>query len=79
MRRDAGSQNPAAKIGQLALENDLLEGALIKAGLLVVQQYQLLKLARSTTYYQLTSVSESTQVLMRRIDKLHLHYPFAGA
>jgi len=45
----------------------------------VVRQCQLLKLARSTAYYQPTPVSETTLVLMRRIDELHLHYPFAGA
>jgi putative transposase len=39
----------------------------------VVRQCQLLKLARSTAYYQ------PTPALMRWIDELHLHYPFAGA
>ena len=45
----------------------------------VVRQCQLLKLARSTVYYQPTPVSETTLVVMRRLDELHLHYPFAGA
>ncbi len=45
----------------------------------VMRQCQLLKLARSTTYYQPTPVSETTLALMRRIDELHLHDPFAGA
>ena len=45
----------------------------------VVRQCQLLKLARSTAYYQPTSVSGAELALMRRIDELHLHYPFAGA
>jgi putative transposase len=45
----------------------------------VVQQCQLLKLARSTAYYQPTPVSETTRAVMRRIDELHLQYPFAGA
>ena len=45
----------------------------------VMRQCQLLKLARSTAYYQPTPVSETTLALMRRIDELHLHYPFAGA
>ena len=40
---------------------------------------QLLKLARSTAYYQPTPVSETVLALMRRIDELHLQYPFAGA
>jgi len=45
----------------------------------VVRQCQLLQLARSTAYYQPTPVSETTLALMRRIDELHLQYPFAGA
>lgn len=45
----------------------------------VVRQCQLLKLARSTAYYQPTPVSETTRALIRRIDELHLQYPFAGA
>jgi len=45
----------------------------------VVRQCQLLQLARSTAYYQPTPVSETTRALMRRIDELHLQYPFAGA
>jgi putative transposase len=45
----------------------------------VRQQCHLLKLARSTAYYQPTPVSAMTLALMRRIDELHLHYPFAGA
>jgi putative transposase len=45
----------------------------------VRRQCQLLKLARSTAYYQPTPVSETALALMRRIDALHLQYPFAGA
>ena len=45
----------------------------------VVRQCQLLKLARLTAYYQPMPVSEPTLALMRRIDELHLQYPFAGA
>ena len=45
----------------------------------VRRQCQLLNLARSTAYYQPTPVSETTLALMRRIDELHLQYPFAGA
>ena len=43
------------------------------------RQCQLLKLARSTAYYQPTPVSETALALMRRIDALHLVHPFAGA
>jgi putative transposase len=45
----------------------------------VMRQCQLLKLARSTAYYQPIPISEMTLALMRRIDELHLQYPFAGA
>lgn len=45
----------------------------------VVRQCQLLGLARSTVYYQPTPVSDRGLALMRRIDELHLQYPFAGA
>jgi len=45
----------------------------------VARQCQLLKLARSTAYYQQKPVSDTALTLMRRIDELHLQYPFAGA
>ena len=45
----------------------------------VVRQVQLLDLSRSSVYYQPQPISESDLQLMRRIDKLHLDYPFAGA
>ena len=43
------------------------------------RQCQLLRLARSTAYYQPRPVSDTTLMLMRRIDELHLQYPFAVA
>ena len=45
----------------------------------VVRQCQLLKRSRSTAYPQPTPVSAAELALMRRIDELHLPYPFAGA
>jgi putative transposase len=45
----------------------------------VVRQCQLLGVARSTAYYQPTPVSAAELALMRRLDALHLRYPFAGA
>lgn len=45
----------------------------------VVRQCQLLGLARSTAYYQPRPVPDAVLALMRRIDELHLRYPFAGA
>ena len=45
----------------------------------VVRQCQLLDVARSTAYYQPRPVSDTALALMRRIDELHVQYPFAGA
>jgi putative transposase len=45
----------------------------------VIRQCQLLKLARSTAYYQPMPVLGTTLALMRRIDALPLAPPFAGA
>ena len=45
----------------------------------VRRQCQILKLARSTAYYQPTPVSGTELALMRRLDELHLLHPFAGA
>ena len=45
----------------------------------VTRQVQLLDLSRSTVYYQAQPMSESDLQFMRRIDKLHLDHPFAGA
>jgi putative transposase len=45
----------------------------------VVRQCELLGLARSTAYYCPEPVCEADLVLMRRIDELHLKWPFLGA
>ncbi len=45
----------------------------------VIRQCQILKLARSTAYYTPQPTSDSDLQLMRRIDELHLEYPFAGS
>ena len=45
----------------------------------VSRQAKLLKLARSTVYYRPGPVSAGDLALMRRLDELHLDYPFAGA
>jgi len=45
----------------------------------VAQQCRILRLARSTAYYTPRPVSETDLALMRRLDELHLEYPFAGA
>jgi putative transposase len=45
----------------------------------VVAQCRLLKVARSTLYYQPVPVSEDDLSLMRRMDELYLAWPFYGA
>lgn len=45
----------------------------------VVRQCRILELARSTAYYTPQPTSPEDLALMRRIDELHLEYPFAGA
>ena len=47
----------------------------------VTRQCQILRLARSTAYYQSHPRASSPEdlALMRRIDELHLEHPFAGA
>jgi putative transposase len=44
----------------------------------VKRQVQLLSISRGSVYYQPRSVSAEDLALMRRIDVLHLDYPFAG-
>nr|WP_175948812.1 IS3 family transposase [Burkholderia pyrrocinia] len=81
-----------AKIGQLTLENDFLfrsarqgrtaeRKAMIDRAhaLPVSQQTRLVGIARSSAYYRPQPVSEADQSLMRRIDELHMEFPFAGA
>ena len=45
----------------------------------VARQAEALGLSRSTVYYQPRPVSDADLALMRRIDELHLDYPFAGS
>ena len=45
----------------------------------VVRQCELLDLARSTAYYQPLPTPERDLLLMRRLDELHLKWPFLGA
>jgi putative transposase len=45
----------------------------------VTRQCKLLGLARSTVYYTPREASPEDLALMRRIDRLHLEYPFAGS
>lgn len=45
----------------------------------VTKQAALLDLSRSNVYYLPRPVSDADLLLMRRIDELHLNFPFAGA
>jgi hypothetical protein len=44
----------------------------------VMRQAQVLGLARSSVYYQPRPISAGELAIMRRLDELHLNYPFAG-
>jgi putative transposase len=48
-------------------------------GLSVSRQAQLLGISRSSVYYLPRPASPADLALMRRIDQLHLEYPFAGS
>ncbi len=45
----------------------------------ITRQAELLQLSRASVYYLPRPVSEADLALMRRIDALHLEYPFMGA
>ena len=43
------------------------------------RQAEVLEISRSTVYYRPRPVSNADLMLMRRIDELHMNYPFAGS
>jgi len=45
----------------------------------LAQQARVLNLARSSVYYQPRPVPAEDLAIMRRLDELHLNYPFAGS
>ena len=45
----------------------------------LTRQAEVLQLSRSSLYYRPRPVSAADLALMRRIDELHLNYPFAGS
>jgi putative transposase len=45
----------------------------------VSRQAKILGIARSTVYYQPLGPSEADLLIMSKLDRLHLEYPFAGA
>ena len=81
-----------AKIGALTLENDFLEGAARQSrpverkamidrahDLPITKQAAALNISRGSVYYLPRPVSAADLALMRRIDELHLEFPFAGS
>ncbi|WP_281020121.1 IS3 family transposase [Minwuia sp. IMCC3060] len=82
-----------AKIGQLALENDFLGGRARQGRsvaerkemtgpdhrLSLTRQARLLGISRGSLYYAPRPTSAADLKLMRRIDELHMDYPFAGS
>ena len=45
----------------------------------ISRQARLLGISRGSVYYKARPVSDANLLLMRRIDELHLEYPFAGS
>jgi putative transposase len=45
----------------------------------IKQQAEVLGISRSTVYYEPRPISEEDLRFMRRLDELHLNYPFAGS
>ncbi|MVA52704.1 IS3 family transposase [Agrobacterium vitis] len=81
-----------AKIGELTLENDFLFRSARQGGiagrkemidhehkLSIARQAKLLGFSRGSVYYLPRPVPDCDLALMRRIDELHLDYPFAGS
>jgi len=78
-----------AKIGELTLENDFLAGqggfaerkAMIDRShdLPITRQAKMLNVSRGSVYYLPRAPSSADLALMRRMDELHLDFPFAGS
>jgi putative transposase len=45
----------------------------------ITRQAQVLRISRGSVYYLPRPMSEADQAIMRRLDRLHLEFPFAGA
>jgi putative transposase len=81
-----------AKIGELTLENDFFRRRAHQGGfaerkamidrehdLPLTKQAEVLRISRSTVYYLPRPVPEADLAIMRRLDRLHLEFPFAGS
>jgi len=45
----------------------------------IIKQVEVLRISRSSVYYLPRSVPEADLAIMRRLDRLHLEFPFAGS
>ena len=45
----------------------------------ITRQAEILKVSRGSVYYLPRPVSSADLEIMRRLDRLHLEYPFAGS
>jgi hypothetical protein len=72
-----GEKTPA----ELAQQYDMHPNQIIDRNydLPLVRQAELLRLSRSNLYYEPQPVAGAELAIMRRIDALHLDYPFAGS
>src|SRR5687768_5693561 len=81
-----------AKIGELTLENDFFGRSARQSGfaerqamidrshdLPITRQARMLNVSRGSVYYLPRPASAADLALMRRMDELHLDYPFAGS
>src|SRR5437763_3536426 len=50
-----------------------------KHDLPITKQAEVLRISRGSVYYLTRPVSEADLAIMRRLDRLHLEYPFAGS
>jgi hypothetical protein len=50
-----------------------------KHDLSITKQAELLRISRGNVYYLPRPVSQAELAIMRRLDRLHLEFPFAGA
>ncbi|WP_259219434.1 MULTISPECIES: IS3 family transposase [Bradyrhizobium] len=81
-----------AKIGELTLENGFFRRSAHQGGvaerkamidrehdLSITRQAEVLQISRGSVYYLPRPVPDADLAIMRRLDRLHLEYPFAGS
>ncbi|MGH8760414.1 MAG: IS3 family transposase, partial [Burkholderiales bacterium] len=81
-----------AKIGELTLENGFFRGSAQQGGIAerkamidrkhdlpITRQAKVLLISRGSVYYLPRPVSATDLEVMRRLDRLHLEFPFAGS